>query len=415
MCLSLFQKIFTKKSNLLEGQYALPSVPNIGSLQEASDFIKCLQKYAPKDIKGVLGSELMILDVVKSPSLIEGHFDSLVHQFECSLKQSNQSEQIKEQFVCMIASMFYQLDAQHEIDLLEYDEKAFEQRKALIIDTHKYLSDNITNAIALTADTIKSALLATIETAKAAGKTAMVVVDEFGHDAELIFDGGITNISMKDFSVTTKQSGEVVIATTTDESAKQEISEKARIREDIINANRGKIQYNADAYIDTWAKTMQNIVVDAAIFDTQKIAEKRFLNIEKQGELIGRAIDAIQTQQKQRKIQEDFIKTLYRLFYKLEKHSVDIGKSNYLSDVIDRYVDIQQENLKQYVKYVSNIYDEHISGPIEKPKDYDSLIGKILSSESLVSIFNILTFFPLPPIVRLPIMGYSTIKTIMGK
>lgn len=282
---------------------------------------------------------------------------------------------------------------------------------------NKFLSDNITQSIVLAADTVKRAFLATIETAKAAGKTAMVVVDEFGHDLELVFDGGVTNFSMKDFSCTIEQVGSkstMTINTTTDDSSKKRMSENAEKREDIINNNRGVIRYNANAYIDKWADEMRNIFIDAAIFDTQGIANQRFQTAEKRGRLIGQLMDNVQTRQQQKKTQENFLKTIYRLFYKLEKHSVDIGKSNYLSDVIDRYVVIQPEaQLRQYVQYVSNLYDEHIMTPIEKPKNHDSLVDKILSSESMLGV-GILTL-PSPTYVMLPIIGYSVAKTIKRK
>ena len=415
MRLSSIKNLF-RKEKFSEEKVYLPSIPQINSLQDAKTFLNVLQKYTPKDIEGVLTSELKILDVVKSPSLIEGYFDSLIHQFERSLKQTNDNEQIKEQFVCMIASMFYQLDAQHEIDLLEYDEKAFEQRKALILDSHRYLSDNITRTMTLASDTIKRTFLSTIATAKAAGKTAMVVVDEFGHDVELIFDGGMTNFSMKDVSCTTDQSGAVTLNTTTDDTAKQHMSENAVKRENLIHANRGIIRCNASAYINEWATEVQNIVINSAIFDTQDIAKRGCQKAEEREGVLKKFIDHRQTNKKLAEIQNNFIKTLYRLFYKLDKHSIDLGKSNYISDVIDRYVDeIHQENLKQYVKYVSNVYNEHPNESISKPKDYNTLTEKILSSKPLISITaSILTILS-PTVISLPIVGYGVAKTLMRK
>lgn len=416
--LSKIKRIFTRPVYADEKVY-LPKVRQINSLQDLSGFLRDLNKQIPSDLQSVIESEQLILNVVKSPTLIEGHFDTMLHNFETTLKlYKGDPSMIKERFVCQVADMIYRLDAEHQIQLAQIEDKERETRRKFVLETSSVVADNAGRVVKFASSAIKDSILALIETARMAGKTAMLITDEFGHDIELTFDGGVTDIASKDISIVASADNAVHVDIKSDNYGQDKMTERSNQRQERIDKNRGRITYNANAYLNEWADKMGKIALDSKIFDQELITEWKQDNAAKRKAFSSGIKDHFVNNKSRAKIEADFTKTLFRLFGKLDRHLNSIGKSNYLSDVIIRYAEVMpKDEWKENLEYLSSEYSENLNIRKHKPQGYDTFIKNFLQSSANRSWLSVLvTVFSASSIVSVVVpLGFELWKSQRSK
>lgn len=416
--LSKIKRIFTRPVYADEKVY-LPKVRQINSLQDLSGFLRDLNKQVPSDLQSVIESEQLILSVVKSPTLIEGHFDTMLHNFETTLKlYKSDSSMVKERFVCQVADMIYRLDAEHQIQLAQIEDKERETRRKFVIGASSSVATNASRVVKFASSAIKDSILASIETAKMAGKTAMLVTDELGQNIELIFDGGITDIASKDVSVVTSADGSFHMDMKSDNYGLDKMTERSNQRQARIDKNRGRITYNANAYLNEWAEEMSKIALDSKIFDQELITEWQQENDRKRNVFRGGMMDILENKESRAKIEANFTKTLLGIFGKLDRHINSIGKSNYLADVIDTYAKIMPKaEWKEYLEYLSSEYSENLNIRKQKPQGYDKFIKDFLQNGATGFWISVLvTVFSASTIVSVVApLGYELWKSQRSK
>lgn len=412
--------IFSKKREQVyaDEKVYLPKVRQINSLQDLSGFLRDLNKQVPSDLQSVIESEQLILSVVKSPTLIEGHFDTMLHNFETTLKlYKGDPSMIKERFVYQVADMIYRLDAEHRIQLAQIEEKDREARRKFVLGASSSVATNASRVVKFASSAIKDSILASIETAKMAGKTAMLVTDELGQNIELIFDGGITDIASKDVSVVTSADGSFHMDMKSDNYGLDKMTERSNQRQARIDKNRGRITYNANAYLNEWAEEMSKIALDSKIFDQELITEWQQENDRKRNVFLGGMMDRRENKKKQAKIETDFTKTLFRIFGKLDRYLNIIGKNNHLSNIIATYANVMpHKEWKQYLEFLSQEYNENLNIRNQKPQGYDGFINTSIQDKLPVDfLLAIMQVFMKNPLGLVVPLGFELWKSQRSK
>ncbi|WP_027377334.1 hypothetical protein [Kaistella palustris] len=281
-------------------------VLEIKTVDEMNNYLESLQDNASSSVSNALSAQLQVIRYVSSPDLTNSTFDLLFKNLDLSLKSAESEDErtrMRELSQLMIHNYIFFANAKLEYSIT----KNREAGKEVLKDATRELLKSSATVIKLAEENIK----------KLGGKLG-------DHVTEKICENGKSGVQMGDLP--RKFAGATTTMTGT----------------------------------SVTAGFIAPIATAAAVIFVALVAADFIEKITKQDGLWDKAVDWAFAAAKNKRDKENFILTIDGIINKLDKYFYIIGKSNLMSDIIDRYsgnlITLKTKHLEDHAKMRSSIY-----------------------------------------------------------